>query len=154
MLSISSFTRKRSRKPGREAGFSLLEILIVLMIIAMITTLVGPRLMSQLDRSKVQTARVQARALLTAVETMRLDLGRYPSTEEGLAILTNPPANPGPGETWVGPYLSGALPVDPWGRPYIYRLSADGLTVDIGSLGSDGREGGTGNAADVFTSQQ
>ncbi len=142
---------KRKRKPGREGGFSLLEILIVLMIIAMITTLVGPRLMSQLDRSKSQTAKVQARSLLTALDTMRLDLGRYPSNEEGLGLLTTAP--PGGGDNWVGPYLSGALPMDPWGRPYIYRLSADGQTAEIGSLGSDGREGGTGNAADIFTSQ-
>ena len=141
---------KRKRKPGREGGFSLLEILIVLMIIAMITTLVGPRLMSQLDRSKSQTAKVQARSLLTALDTMRLDLGRYPSNEEGLSLLTTAPTG---GDNWVGPYLSGALPMDPWGRPYIYRLSPDGQTAEIGSLGSDGREGGTGNAADIFTSQ-
>ncbi len=132
-----------------KRGYSLLEILIVLAIIGLIAALVGPRLFAQLDKSKVTTARVQVRALETALDTMRLDIGRYPSGQEGLNLLVK--ADPQAVTGWAGPYLSGALPKDPWGHPYVYEPSADGQKApEVYSYGSDGKAGGTGNAADVY----
>lgn len=143
----------RATLPGSpEAGFTLLEILIVLTIIALVAAFVGPRLMAQLDRSKVTAAKVQIRSLTSSLETMRLDLGRYPSETEGLAMLVEaPPSTTEDAALWQGPYLETDLPADPWGRPYIYRAPAtlEGRPLII-SLGSDGAEGGNGNAADLF----
>lgn len=133
----------------RRSGYSLLEILIVLAIIGLIAALVGPRLLSQLDRSKVTAARLQIRTLSSAVETLRIDLGRYPTQEEGLALLTQPPADPT--ANWLGPYLEAETPLDPWGKPYLYIESpAPEQRPRIGSFGSDGREGGSGQAADLY----
>lgn len=137
--------RSGDRRPN---GYSLLEILIVLMIVALIATLVGPRLFAQLDRSKSTTARVQGKALRAALDTMQLDIGRYPTQDEGLTLLFK-----GDGVTgWYGPYLSDALPKDPWGRDYVYRAPAEGgAEPAIISYGSDGKPGGSGPAADVLT---
>jgi len=138
----------RSRAARRQAGYSLLEILIVLTIIALIAALVGPRLLAQLDRSKITTARVQVRSLETALETMRLDIGRYPSAAEGLELLSHADLKAVRG--WYGPYLSGGLPPDPWGRPYVYEPGAEPQPEPhVISLGSDGKPGGSGGAADI-----
>jgi general secretion pathway protein G len=140
--------RRRRRALAVKAGYSLLEILIVLTIIALIAALVGPRLFAQLDRSKVTTARVQVRALETALGTLRLDLGRDPTQAEGLDLLVKADRNAVAG--WSGPYLSGGLPLDPWGHPYVYQApSDDQQSARVISLGSDGKVGGTGNAADI-----
>lgn len=150
------FRRRRDGAKGHtarariaEAGFSLLEVLITLMIVALVATLVGPRLMSALDRSKTSTAGLQSKALKTALDTMRLDLGRYPTAEEGLSALVTAPPN---ATSWQGPYIDGVVPNDPWGRPYLYLPSAN---IDeaprIGTFGADGREGGTGSARDVYS---
>ena len=149
MRSPASSSIAALRRRHAEGGYSLLEVLIVLTIIALIAALVGPRLMAQLDRSKVTAAHVQMRALQSALETMRLDLGRYPSTEEGLALLVSPPRGRG-AEAWQGPYLDGAVPADPWGGAYVYQApDADFERPHLMSLGSDGEEGGTGLAADI-----
>jgi general secretion pathway protein G len=141
--------RRRRRALAAKGGYSLLEILIVLTIIALIAALVGPRLFAQLDRSKVTTARVQVRALETALATMRLDLGRDPTPSEGLNLLVQ--ADRGAVAGWSGPYLSGGLPLDPWGHPYVYQPPSDDQqsAAKVISLGSDGKPGGTGNAADI-----
>ena len=133
----------------RRRGFSLLEILIVLALMALIVTLVGPRMIAQLDRGKVTAAKVQARSLVSSLKTMRIDLGRYPTAEEGLALLTRPPAAADSG-VWLGPYIEGEPPTDPWGNPYVYEppASFDGSPRVI-SLGGDGRPGGSGTAADI-----
>lgn len=138
----------RRRRARREAGYSLLEILIVLAIIALIAALVGPRLFAQLDRSKTTAARVQAKALESALETMRLDIGRYPTVSEGLPLLST--AGEGVAN-WSGPYLAGGLPKDPWGRDYLYAAPVGEGPAEpkVTSLGSDGKPGGTGSAADV-----
>ncbi len=131
-------------------GFSLLEVLIVLSIMGLLITLVGPRLISQLDRSKTTAAQTQIKTIDTALKTMRIDLGRYPTEQEGLGILVSPPQELGGGE-WIGPYLDGELPVDPWGRAYIYEPPATFTgSPRIGSLGADGQPGGEGPAQDVF----
>lgn len=137
---------KRNRR--RERGYSLLEVLIVLTIIALIAALVGPRLMAQLDRSKVTAARVQVRAIASAIETMRLDLGRYPTNDEGIALLNSPPRDDA--DLWHGPYLDAETPVDPWGAAYVYQApQADFERPRIASLGADGEVGGEGLAADI-----
>lgn len=138
----------RRRRGSPKAGYSLLEILIVLAIIALIAALVGPRLFAQFDKSKVTAARVQTKSLEATVETMRLDIGRYPTAAEGLALLN---AAPGSGvANWSGPYLAGGVPKDPWGHDYIYTPPpAEGQEPKITSLGADGKPGGTGNDADI-----
>lgn len=142
--------RAGSRTRTGERGYSLLEVLIVLTIIALIAALVGPRLMAQLDRSKVSAARVQIRTLSSTLETMRIDLGRYPNNQEGLALLIQPPANERDRAAWQGPYLDAAVPADPWGGAYVYAAPQDEFARPaIKSLGSDGAEGGAGLAADI-----
>ncbi|WP_309627532.1 type II secretion system major pseudopilin GspG [Brevundimonas sp.] len=149
----------RSRE-GDRAGFSLLEILVVLAIIALIAAVVGPRLFAQLDRSKTQTARLQIRSLEAALETMRLDIGRLPTEQEGLGLLIE--ADPQAVSGWYGPYLDKALPADPWGRPYVYvpapaeATGAPGqasAAAKVVSYGADGTEGGQGVNADVSSDQ-
>lgn len=143
-----------NRKRRRERGYSLLEVLIVLTIIALIAALVGPRLMAQLDRSKVTAARVQVRAISAAIETMRLDLGRYPTNQEGLGILNAPPGGPD-AELWRGPYLDAETPVDPWGAAYVYQAPrADFQRPRVASLGADREVGGEGLAADIVVGDE
>lgn len=136
---------------GRRNGFSLLEILVVLSIIALIAAVVGPRLYAQLDKSKSQTARLQIRALEAGLETMRLDIGRLPTEEEGLNLLVTGDATQVPG--WSGPYLDKALPNDPWARPYVYVAPSDDgdNRARVISYGADGQEGGQGANVDVTT---
>jgi general secretion pathway protein G len=130
----------------RDAGFTLLELLIVLVILGLLIGYVAPNYFKQEDKSRVQTARAQIKALEDALDQYRLDVGRYPTTEQGLAALNAQPA----GETrWQGPYLKKAVPNDPWGSPYQYRSPGEHGEVDLFSLGKDGQPGGTDLAADV-----
>ncbi len=139
----------RSLRLASRRGYSLLEILIVLAIMALIATVVGPRLFAQFDRSKVTTARVQVRSLETALETMRLDIGRYPTQDEGLALLVQ--ADPAKVAGWYGPYLAAGAPKDPWGHAYVYEASPDAQHAPkVCSYGADGKPGGAGNAADIY----
>ena len=132
------------------AGFTLLEMLVVLVIIGLVAGLVGPRLFSKVDSSKVQTAGVQIKLLRGAVETMRMDIGVYPAPEAGLAILVTPPSDPALRARWKGPYLDEAVPLDPWGNPYRYQIPGEeGRPFSIISLGADGKPGGEGNDADI-----
>lgn len=140
---------QRTRLGKRRAGFSLLEILVVLSIIALVAAVVGPRLYAQLDKSKSQTARLQIRSLESALETMRLDIGRLPTEDEGLELLIRGEGTQVPG--WAGPYLDKDLPNDPWARPYVYKAPANGAEnrARVISYGADGQEGGEGVNADV-----
>jgi len=131
---------------GRERGFTLLELLVVVAIIGLLVGYVAPRYFSQVGKSEVKAARAQMRALSDALDQYRLDVGGYPSTEQGLASLT---ARPQGEERWQGPYLRGAVPKDPWGNPYQYRHPGEHGEFDLVSLGKDGRPGGTGEAADL-----
>ena len=139
--------RPRRRARGGEAGFTLVEILVVITIIGLIMALVGPRVLNYLAESKVKAARIQVESFASSLDLFYLDAGRYPSTSEGLAALAQ---RPGAIDSWNGPYLrTGLVPNDPWGHPYIYRSPGEHGPYDIISYGSDGQQGGTGTAADI-----
>ena len=141
-------------RPGRSragsAGFTLVELLVVLAILTLLAGIVGPRVLGQLGGAKSKTAAVQIADIDKALELFKLDVGRFPTTEEGLAALTTRPATVSSG--WAGPYLKGALPSDPWARPYRYQLAANGA-IEILSLGADGAPGGEGENADIRNAQ-
>lgn len=140
--------RRRSRA-HRQRGFTLVEMLVVITIIALIMSLVGPRVLNYLTESKVKAARIQIQSFSSALDLLFLDTGRYPSSADGLVALVKPTSSlPG----WNGPYLKGgSLPNDPWGKPYVYRSPAERSAYEIVSYGADGQEGGTGTAADIST---
>ncbi len=135
-----------------QRGFTLLEMLVVLVIIGLLAGLVGPRLFSKVDQSKVTTAQVQVKMLRSSIESLRLDIGRYPSADEGIGLLSKPPNDAALAARWRGPYLDDALPLDPWGNAYQYALpGADGQGFALYSFGSDGKRGGEGDAHDIGT---
>jgi general secretion pathway protein G len=134
----------------RPRGFTLLEMLVVLVIIGLLAGLVGPRLFSKVDQSKIATAQTQVKLLRGAVENLRLDIGRYPSPDEGLGLLMRAPSDPALAARWRGPYLDDALPQDPWSNAYQYGVpGADGQPYALYSFGSDGKRGGEGDAKDI-----
>ncbi|HVL34600.1 MAG TPA: type II secretion system major pseudopilin GspG [Burkholderiales bacterium] len=130
----------------RSRGFTLLELLVVVVIIGLLAGLVAPRYFSQVGKSEIQVARAQIDALEKALDQYRLDTGRYPSAELGLAALVERPASE---PKWAGPYLRRSVPLDPWGRPYVYRLPGEKGDFDLLSYGKDGRAGGGGEDADI-----
>ena len=135
---------------ARQAGFTLVELLVVLVIIGLLAALVAPNFIGQSEKAKPKTARVQIENLRNALDMYQLDVGRYPTTQESLEALR---VRPGSTSRWSGPYLRDALPVDPWGNPYFYRSpGAGGSLYDLGSHGSDGRSGGNDTAADIAVS--
>ena len=134
----------------RQAGFTLLEMIVVLVIIGLIMGLVGPRLFGQADKAKVQTAGTQIKMLAGALQTMRLDISRWPTEAEGLALLTTKPGDTEAARGWAGPYLDEAVPADPWGHPYQYAPNASGdYPITLYSWGADGKPGGEGQDADL-----
>jgi general secretion pathway protein G len=138
---------RRRLARGGECGFSLIEMLVVITIIGLIMALVGPRVLNYLSESKAKAAKIQILSFGSALDLFFLDTGRYPTSNEGLAVLTQ---RPGDAATWNGPYLRGTVvPADPWGRPYVYRSPGEHGPYDIVSYGEDGREGGTGTATDI-----
>jgi general secretion pathway protein G len=130
----------------RRAGFTLLELLVVIVIIGLLAGYVAPRYFSQVGKSEVQVARAQIDSLEKALDQYRLDTRHYPTAEQGLdALVARPQGENG----WSGPYLKKAVPTDPWGRPYVYRVPGQKGEFDLYSLGKDGRPGGTGEDADI-----
>lgn len=127
-------------------GFTLLELLVVIVIIGLLAGYVAPRYFAQVGKSEVQVARAQIDALDKALEQYRLDTRRYPSTEQGLQALVVRPANE---PNWKGPYLKKAVPSDPWGRPYVFASPGQHGEIDLISYGKDGRAGGSGEDADI-----
>jgi general secretion pathway protein G len=135
-------------RSSHRAGFTLLEMLVVLVIIGLLAGLVGPQLLGRVDISKVTAADTQIRMLKASIETMRLDIGRFPTQEEGLNLLVNVPGDEKIARKWRGPYLAEDVPLDPWSNPYIY-LPLTGTKMALYSYGADGEMGGEGINAEV-----
>src|SRR5512143_1294464 len=136
------------RKMRREKGFTLVEILVVIIIIGLLASLVGPKLFGKVGTAKLKAAKAQIELFGTALDAFRLDVGRYPTSEEGLKALREKPSG---ADTWQGPYLPKEIPVDPWGRPYIYKSPGEQNEYEIISLGLDGADGGEGENQDVVS---
>lgn len=129
------------------SGFSLLEIMVVMSIIGLLMALVGPNLIRQRGKAEVQSAAVQINQLGTALDSYRLDIGRYPNTQEGLNALRSKPNGV---DRWDGPYINKDIPLDPWSRPYFYRAPGEGgRPYDLFSHGADGAQGGEGDNRDI-----
>jgi general secretion pathway protein G len=139
-----------NHRHSKIAGFTLIEMLVVMVLIGLLAGLVGPKLFGRVDTSKVQAAEAQIKMFKGTLETFRLDVGRFPTQAEGLSALNQAPADEHAKARWHGPYLDQDLPVDPWGAPYIYSLpGANGQPFALYSLGADGKRGGEGADADV-----
>jgi general secretion pathway protein G len=138
----------KARSPRTANGFTLIEIMVVVVIIGLLAAMIAPNIMSNLDRAEINRARQDIRSIETALNLYRLDNFRYPSTDEGLeALVRNPGENSAP--NWkTGGYLS-SIPIDPWNRPYLYLNPGRQSQFDIFTLGADGQEGGDGNNADI-----
>jgi general secretion pathway protein G len=136
----------RPNKPARAAGFTLMELLLVLMIIGMLAALVGPTLYQRIKPAKQSATRAQLANFSTALDAFYVDCERYPTTQEGLTALRDRPEG---AEKWNGPYLKKEVPMDPWGHPYVYRAPGRSGGYEIVSYGADGREGGDGDNADI-----
>ena len=130
----------------KARGFTLLELLVVIAIIGLLAGYVAPRYFSQVGKSEVSVAKAQIDAFEKALDQYRLDTGRYPTSEQGLTALSTRPANE---PKWNGPYLKKGVPLDPWDRPYIYKLPGEHGEYDLFTYGKDGAPGGTGEAADI-----
>ncbi len=131
-------------------GFTLIELLVVMIIIGLLASLVAPKLFNKLESSKRKTAKAQIQMIETALDAFRLDVGRYPTTQEGLKVLWK---NPGNIKKWDGPYLPKPVKEDPWGNPYVYKSPGEHGPYDLYSLGADGKPGGTGDNADITSWQ-
>ena len=143
--------RRRSRRGGQD-GFTLVEMLVVITIIGLIMALVGPRVLGYLTQSKVKTAKIQIESLSAALDLYYLDNSRYPTQSEGLVALVQKPGSAG---FWNGPYLkTGAVPLDPWGHPYLYKIPGDRSAYEIASYGVAGEAGGADPASLIKSASQ
>ena len=135
----------------RRSGFTLLELVVVIIVLGLLAGLVAPQIIGRLSDAKSTTARTQIELLSVALDGYRLDNGGYPTTEQGLAALRDKPTRPPVPSNWRGPYLRKAVPLDPWGRAYLYKAPGEknAGAFDLESLGRDGKAGGDGEDADV-----
>jgi len=140
-----------ARFDRQPRGFTLLELLVVMVILGLLVGYVAPKYFSQVGKSETKTARAQIESLEKALDIYRLDTGHYPPTEVGLKALNTRPDNE---PKWNGPYMKKDVPMDPWGRPYIYKLPGEHGDFDLFSLGKDGQPGGQGDNTDVNNWQQ
>jgi general secretion pathway protein G len=136
--------RKRTHRPN--SGITLIELMVVMVIIAMFAAIVGQRLFRNVDKAKQSAAKTQIQEFESVLDLYRLDVGRYPTTEEGLAALQVRPSGV---ESWDGPYMKKDVPLDQWGHPFVYRNPGQHGDFDLLSYGADGVEGGEGSNADV-----
>lgn len=137
---------KSKQTQKRQRGFTLMEMLVVLAILGLLASLVGPAVLNQLGGAKSKTAAIQIKDLEQALEMYKLDVGRYPTSSQGLEALVKKPSG---ASGWNGPYLKASVPEDPWGGEYLYKSPGDRADVDIFSYGADGNPGGDGEDADV-----
>ena len=135
-----------ARSRQLERGFTLIEILVVIIIIGLLAALVGPKLFGKVSTAKQKAAKAQIELFGTALDIFRLDVGRYPTTEEGLKALREKPSGV---EGWQSPYLPKEIPLDPWGKPYVYKSPSEHGEYDLISYGLDGVEGGEGENLDI-----
>ncbi|MGS0891657.1 type II secretion system major pseudopilin GspG [Burkholderia stagnalis] len=142
----SKLAIRAGRLPRAQQGFTLLELLVVLLIIALLAGYVGPKLFAQVDKAKVRSTEAQMKTIGDALTQFRLDTGRYPGAEEGLDALV---AAPQGADGWNGPYLAKAVPKDAWGRAYQWNVPGRDSEAEVASLGRDGRQGGSGVDADL-----
>ncbi|MEZ5572080.1 MAG: type II secretion system major pseudopilin GspG [Halioglobus sp.] len=140
----------KNRRARKHGGFTLMELLVVLAILGLLMSLVGPRVLSQLGGAKTKTTAIQIKDLEQSLEMYKLDVGRFPSTEQGLNALVQKPVDV---VGWNGPYLKSGVPLDPWNRDYIYKYPGEHGELDIYSYGQDGSPGGEGEDADVTSWQ-
>jgi general secretion pathway protein G len=138
----------KSEFGSREKGFTFFEILVVVTIIGLLAAVVGPRVWSKITGGKQVAAKAQIESFGTALDVFRLDIGRYPTSEEGLNALREKPSG---ADNWQGPYLAKEIPFDPWKKPYVYRCPGEHGDFDIISYGADGVEGGDGENMDVVS---
>jgi general secretion pathway protein G len=141
----------KRRAAGAQSGFTLMELLVVLAILGLLMSLVGPQVLNQLGGAKTKTAFIQIKDLEQALEIYKLDIGRFPSTGEGLDALMS---KPGSAAGWNGPYLKGKVPLDPWKREYHYKYPGERAELDIFSYGANGNPGGEGEDSDVGNWEQ
>jgi len=143
---------RRAARRGGQAGFTLVEMLVVIAIIGLIMGLVGPSVLARLSESKVKTAKIQIESLSAALDLFYLDNGRYPAGNEGLTALVQRPAS---AAAWNGPYIqTGSVPNDPWGHPYVYKVPGDHAAYEIASYGAAGQEGGAGSSTIIKSTAQ
>src|SRR6185503_9246226 len=146
---LRRLAQRRRARSHPAAGFTLVELLVVMVILVLLASLVAPRVIGYLGSSRTKTAKVQVQSLTTALELYKVDTGRYPTTTEGLKALVEAPSGV---SSWNGPYLNKKeLPIDPWGRPYAYRSPGQHGPFDISSLGADNQPGGTGENEDIIS---
>lgn len=137
--------QRESSRRSREAGFTMIELLVVMVILGLLAALVAPNFFGQASKARVKTARLQIANLSTALDALALDTGRYPTAQEGLRALLDPPSGM---DMWDGPYLK-KLPKDPWNHDYVYRGASGNSEYEILSYGADGSPGGEGDNADI-----
>lgn len=147
-MTTSPMTLKRLIFARRDSGFTLLELLVVMVIIGMLAGFVAPKFFAQIGKSETKTARAQIDALEKALDQYRLDLGHYPSSEQGLSALNERPSAEA---KWSGPYLKKGVPLDPWQHAYVYKFPGEHGEYDLLSYGKDGQPGGTGEAEDIVS---
>lgn len=150
MPTTDAMPAPRRARGRRRAGLTLIELLVVLLVLGLVAGLIGPQLFGRVSEAKQTTAKTQLELLGVALDSYRLDTGRYPTTAQGLeALWTKPTGTPAP-TNWRGPYLKKPVPLDPWGKPYVYASPVQGGEgYELKTLGRDGAEGGTGEDADV-----